>query len=247
MSFSVKDWIDGASGPVMLDGSGHYWRLDVSASGIITTTDLGTSAPSSTPISAAALEDMETRLSAYTDLVAGTYVTSLPGSPTDGQVIHYAADATNGVIWQLRYRSGATGSYKWEFIGGPPLIARVDTSQSKSTTGSYGDLTTVGPTVTTPLAGDYDVDIGVFMASSANVANIANASYTIGATAPADADAIQAAWNASASTQGSTGHRRNRATAIAASTALKLQYKLAAAGSTSFAGRWIAITPVRVG
>jgi hypothetical protein len=49
------------------------------------------------------------------------YVTSLPASPSDGQEVFYAADATNNVIWNLRYRSGSASTYKWEFVGGDPL------------------------------------------------------------------------------------------------------------------------------
>jgi hypothetical protein len=32
------------------------------------------------------------------------YVTSLPASPSDGQEVFYAADASNNVIWNLRYQ-----------------------------------------------------------------------------------------------------------------------------------------------
>src|SRR4030095_11342304 len=45
-------------------------------------------------------------------------VSALPGSPFDGQEIYYLADATNSVIWHLRYRAGSSSAYKWEFIGG---------------------------------------------------------------------------------------------------------------------------------
>jgi hypothetical protein len=36
------------------------------------------------------------------------YVTALPPGPVNGQEVFYAADATNGVIWHLRYRSAPT-------------------------------------------------------------------------------------------------------------------------------------------
>ena len=55
-------------------------------------------------------------------------VTSLPATPTDGQEVYYLADAANGVIWHLRYRAAATGAFKWEFVGGPPLSHEIDTS-----------------------------------------------------------------------------------------------------------------------
>lgn len=64
---TVKDWVDAAGLIVGPDTNGHYWRVDVSTGGVLSTVDLGTSAPSSTPLNAAALEDLETRLAAYAD------------------------------------------------------------------------------------------------------------------------------------------------------------------------------------
>ena len=84
-----------------------------------------------------------------------TYETSLPGSPVDGQEIYYAADTTNGVIWHLRYRS-AGGTYKWEFIGGSALTSYIDTNQTTSSS-TYGDLATAGPSITVPVNGEYEI------------------------------------------------------------------------------------------
>lgn len=67
-AFTPKDWEDGP-GLVLLDSNGHYWRLDVSTGGVISTTDLGTSAPSDTPLDAVGLEDMETRLADFAGLL----------------------------------------------------------------------------------------------------------------------------------------------------------------------------------
>lgn len=85
------------------------------------------------------------------------YVTSLPSSPVDGQTVVYAADATNGVMWTLRYRAASSSSYKWEFVGGASLRAIVDTEQQNTTTG-WQNLATAGPSVTLPLAGDYKIE-----------------------------------------------------------------------------------------
>jgi hypothetical protein len=87
-----------------------------------------------------------------------TYETSLPGSPVDGQEIYYAANATNSIIWHLRYRSAArSGSGAWEFVGGTPLFG-----------GPQGDITTTstthtaltsGPAITVPRRGIYRVTV----------------------------------------------------------------------------------------
>ena len=66
-------------------------------------------------------------------------VTSLPGSPIDGQIIYYNADATNGNVWHLRYRSASSSAYKWEFVGGSRLLSTA-VGGTTGTGGSYADL-----------------------------------------------------------------------------------------------------------
>jgi len=86
-----------------------------------------------------------------------SYVTSLPASPIDGQEIYYGADATNGIIWHLRYRSASSSTYKWEYIGGPSLTNYVVTDQT-TTSNSIVDLATDGPSITVPVSGDYEIN-----------------------------------------------------------------------------------------
>ena len=95
-----------------------------------------------------------------------TSVTSLPGSPFNEQEVYYAADATNGVYWHLRYRSASGSTHKWEALGAvAPLTAEVLTSQTTSSA-TYVDLATAGPTVTVPLAGDYLITFGATLYNS---------------------------------------------------------------------------------
>jgi hypothetical protein len=84
------------------------------------------------------------------------YAERLPDTPRDGQEIYYAADAANGVIWHLRYRSGASGSYKWEYLGGPSLYG-ANMGQSSRTLASWDTPTGGGFTRSVPLAGVYDL------------------------------------------------------------------------------------------
>jgi len=87
-------------------------------------------------------------------------VTSLPTYPVDGQEIYYVADATNGVMWHLRYNAASASAYKWEFLGGGTLTTIVQGSGQRAF-GTWGDLSdVVGPAVAIPLAGDYDLDWG---------------------------------------------------------------------------------------
>jgi hypothetical protein len=191
-----------------------------------------------TPINAAALEDMETRVAAWGN---PDTVTSLPASPTAGQVVFYEADATNGVIWQLKYRPASSSAYDWEFVGGSPLFAEVATDQG-TTSASYVDLTTVGPSITVPLAGDYMIDIAAHAYNSG--ANVNLMSYAVGGTAASDNDAAEV--DHSAANRLLPHAAGAKKTALAASTALVAKYRVTA-GTGQFRRRQMRVVPVRVG
>ena len=173
-----------------------------------------------------------------------TYETSLPGSPVDGQEIYYAANATDGVIWHLRYRSGSSSSYKWEFLGGSPLRDAVATDQNTSST-TYTGLTTAGPSVTVPLAGDYEVYIEGNMYAVGTTTNSMLMSYKIGATNASDDDAAEG-MNAG-STRGVTHTSVRRHTSVAASTQFLAQYRAGSATQVNFRRRQMVVRPIRVG
>jgi hypothetical protein len=169
------------------------------------------------------------------------YVTALPTPPFDGFEVFYAADATNGVIWHLRYRSGG-GTHKWEYVGGPPMYAEVQTSQMTSSA-TYAALATAGPSITLPLAGDYIVSLGA-QASNDTVGAVAHMSYDIGGTGAVDADGPRSTSStASADIAISYSRRKNGLTAVA----LVSKYKQVAGGIATFHRRWISVIPVRVG
>src|SRR4051812_20323941 len=85
-------------------------------------------------------------------------VTSLPTSPVDGQVIDYLADATNGVVWHLRYRLASASIYKWEYVGGPALVTETTPAGDDSTTSTTYVALATPTTLALPLAGDYDIE-----------------------------------------------------------------------------------------
>lgn len=177
-----------------------------------------------------------------TNAPAGT-VTSLPGSPVDGQEIYYLADATNGVVWHLKYRAASGSSYKWEFVGGGALGAEVDTDESRALT-TYGALTTGGPSVTVPLAGDYVIEHGA--AIYCNVTGTGYYSYDVGGTGAVDADAV---LHLPTGNFGTISAARSRLkTGLAASTALVGKYRSSNTAVTAhFLSRWMRVRPVRVG
>jgi hypothetical protein len=183
------------------------------------------------------------------DIVAsGAVVTTLPGAPVDGQEVYYVADAANGIVWHLRYRTAATGPYKWEVVGGDALQAEVAALQSK-TGNTYGDITTVGPTVTVPLAGDYDLhfDCGMHLPGVA-AALSAWAGVQIGATVPNDNDAVFCAMAGSTTASAGFSVSRELRRTIASPVACKLVYRGGdATNSFSWSRRRLALLPVRVG
>jgi len=170
--------------------------------------------------------------------------TTIPtASLINGRIYMYEADTTNGVVWMLRYRSASASSYKWEFAGGRPLVSTVETQQT-TTSGAYVDLATVGPQVTIPRAGDYDVEWG--SQSGGTVAtSLLYVAVKRGAAATADADSIIMQPAGVNYVGAGMTSRIMRMTGLAASTVLKLQYKTNA-GTASFDKRWIKVTPVRV-
>jgi hypothetical protein len=173
-----------------------------------------------------------------------TYETSLPSPAADGQEIYYRADSTNGVIWHLRFRNvfnGGNATYPWEFIGGPPLYDAIDTQQNTNST-TYTNLGTAGPTVTTPLAGDYYVTVSTRCFNNTGDSAI---SYAVGGTAASEDDAAYIGSGASSTNVMAT----RRKTGIAASTAIQAKYRTATGGANygTFRNRVLQVTPLRVG
>jgi hypothetical protein len=171
-------------------------------------------------------------------------VTSLPASPTDGQEVYYVADATNGILWHLRYNAGSASAYKWEFVGGSALRTQVDAKEN-TTVVSYGNLTTVGPDVTVPLVGDYDVSFGAAIISQGTT-HLSSMGLTVNAAAVVAGD--EASVNNQTNTVGATAMMTRRKTAIPASALLRMQYKTNSAGLVAdFSFRWLQVIPIRVG
>lgn len=167
-----------------------------------------------------------------------TVVTSLPGAPYDGQEIYYVADATNGIVWHLRYRSASASAYKWEFVGGSPMRDEVSTLGSTASA-AFVDLASTGPQLTAPLAGDYEVDFGAKSVGTGGIDAIM--SIKNGGAATSDVGRILVTGSS-----GATSTQTRRMTVTAAATALKAQYR-AQGGTAQFLDRWMRIVPVRVG
>jgi hypothetical protein len=202
------------------------------------------------PVIASWTPSTDTPDAGISGLSAPTYETSLPGSPVDGQEIYYAADPSNGVIWHLRYRAGASGSYKWEFIGGSALVSEVSGEETRSDS-TYGDLATAGPDIVAPLAGDYLISGGCRLYQPTGQQINALVSVKIGTDAASDSDRL-VQWvipgGASANNWGATlGGREIRKNGIAASTTLRMQYRATSTTIVHYSHRVLRAVPIRVG
>ena len=90
------------------------------------------------------------------------YGTSLPASPFDGQEAILVDSVSNPTYqWRFRYNAGSTSTYKWEFVGGSPVIlgkvnpnVLIDTSPAVGATAYHYPT---GWAFTVPRAGDWDV------------------------------------------------------------------------------------------
>jgi hypothetical protein len=174
--------------------------------------------------------------------VAVPLVTALPASPADGQEVVFTDSLTAPTFtWRLRYVA-AKASNRWVFVGGSPIITEVAVQESTAS-GTYVALTTPGPSITLPLAGDYIVELGHRSASSAGGVG-GMQSYDIGATPANDADAFVLTDATAARGMGSYKKRKSGLGAVT----LTSKYRVFDAGGTRyFQQRWMSVEPIAVG
>ena len=172
-----------------------------------------------------------------------TFETSLPSPAADGQEIYYRADSTNGRIWHLRYRNvfnGGNATYPWEFVGGALLYSR-DTSDRSTASNTY--QTTGSPSITLPLAGDYELTFGLTSGTNNFAgANAYNIGLHVNAVEVARADQQSAATGIEIGGAYTFVH-----TGASASHVADVRYKSSSSQSASFRKMYLAVRPIRVG
>jgi hypothetical protein len=92
----------------------------------------------------------------------------------DGEEAYLQADSlTPQTLWRLRYNA-AVGTYPWQFVGGPPILAEVTVTDSMNNTangtwrtGAQSGMSHVGPKLTAPLPGFYDAHFGAMIDGAA--------------------------------------------------------------------------------
>lgn len=180
--------------------------------------------------------------SSWSDVRAGPGdpVTSLPGSPFDKQQALLVDSLTAPTYaWLFQYEAGISDANKWVFVGGSPAFAEVDTSEGTTST-TYTDLTTVGPSLTMPRAGIYTVRASAGIEPD-TAAGYGDVGLKIGAAA-----ATQFLVAGNTTVNGLVwGASEDRIT-VSASDLVKLQYLRIFGATVLFRRRKLAIIPVRV-
>jgi len=131
------------------------------ASGVVNTdgTVVASGAAVSTSVSLDTIEfDTDSVTSYATGALNVPLVSALPLLPYDGMEIYYqnATLAALGVAWHLRYRAAASGTYKWEFLGGGPWSVYESATHNPLTNTTWVDKNG-GPTLALPFAGDWEL------------------------------------------------------------------------------------------
>lgn len=178
-------------------------------------------------------------IGAATVMGSATRVSALPISPVDGQEIYYVADATNSIVWHLRYNAGSASAYKWEYLGGPPIRVLAGATLS---TASAADQTTNAPSYTAPLSGDFNCwwgsDFTQNVGASANDCRLglfANASFK-----------RELIWNLP-SGSGAPGSDKHRITGVVSGQVIDVRYHSNSSLATNWVGVALEIVPLRVG
>lgn len=157
----------------------------------------------------------------------------------DGDEVYLEVDSTNGIEWHLVYRD-AEATYKWRFLGGPPMKSEVFTFETTAST-TYAALATAGPSIALPRAGDYDVRVASNLRNDTDTRYTLH-SYDIGVTGALDDDGADYTRGTGASNTTVTAERRKTGL-----TAVSLVSKYRVNAGTGTAGRRrMAVYPVRL-
>lgn len=167
-----------------------------------------------------------------------------PSNPSTGDIWIASNVDANGTRWQFQYNAGSASAYKWEFIGGAPVLISVDTFET--TTSAWPtlvDLTTVGPSFTPARSGDYAYLISVRANNNtANVATVTEVKWNN----TANTDSSQLVTTSSTANADETGSLQGLCTGCTAGQVIKMMYSTLSSGTATFGGRRMWITPVRV-
>lgn len=175
--------------------------------------------------------------------------TTLPASPATGDLALLTDSTTTPTYqWLLQYDGTITSAHKWRALSGVPLSAKIPTSGDAGeslTNGSWSNLTTVGPTVTLPVAGLYLVRLGAYINAGTNVGLMGFTRN--GANPPDDSEAAGVNWGGA--TGGGTIYAEvaHDFTSIGTSAAVTAVYRTGASPAVTFYRRRLTVVPILLG
>lgn len=173
-------------------------------------------------------------------------VTSLPGSPYEGQEIHYQVSGHH--VWHLRWSSRFGDAYGWEYIGGAPAVVSVTTQEATTSTGTWHNLATDGPSFSVPLAGYYDVHCDALYANQDASQSTCGIGVVVGNNTPS-IQSLGNGYTLNAQTGWTQlGYEILYPSLLAANDTLKIRYFVNSHAATRlFSARYLMVRPRRVG
>lgn len=173
----------------------------------------------------------------------GGPVTSLPGSPTDGQQAILTDSLTAPTYhWLFQYESSISDANKWVFIGGSPATSQNNTSNTTTST-IYVDPTN-NVSVTVPRAGIYIAE--AVADPHKDVATDAGNFAVALSVAGSDIIQTETVFYAQANIIYAAYATIYRTGSLAASDVIKLRYKSGTGGNFSLRQKSLSVIPVRV-
>jgi len=152
----------------------------------------------------------------------------------------YFAGAGVDVLWDMIWDVDAT-PFKWRCAGATPHFSEVATAEA-STNSAYVDLATVGPSVTIPFDGKYNIEFGAMITTDGIVTHGAFCAPVLGATPASDANSIEVLGPDTA--ESISVSRWLFSKTLNKADVVKLQYKQTVGGSSNFTRRWLRVIPV---
>ena len=172
-----------------------------------------------------------------------TRVTTLPASPTDGQVVLWAPTTASGGLWaNMRYYAAQPDGYPWEWIGGTPYYVEEGT-YAQSTSILPAGAVVLNPGWTVPHTGLWEMEWGAYVFSAGAAGVVAMYLGPIVGGAYAGQLCI---FQATGTSQGGTMMGRFRL-GLTKGQAIYLGLSVTAGGFTAGSyNRWMTLRPVRI-
>lgn len=183
-----------------------------------------------------------------------TVVTSLPGSPLNGDSVILTDSVTAPTYnWHLRYDSSITsnsGLYKWRYLGGAAIEADGGVGSITGGSVTYALFSTGGGTgsvsVVLPTAGIFDIFFGGAVFDSVGASQPLTVTVKLGTSAAADAESTRT-WIAATANNVYNISRKMRRTLASAMTLQLYGKSGAASGDYTIENAFLYVTPVLLG